>query len=401
MSAHADAARDGDKDERPALLATLLARDAVPFPELHRRYGPLLELVRTLLGVVPNCDPYLEIWPPAFRTYNVMVPNLLNLPFLLWGMGAPRSTVGLAMYVSSRASGCAYCSAHTCTFALRRGATVEAVASALDQDPALGAADRAAVRVARLMAAGPSEADEQARAQLLQHFSAPHAEWIVLSIANMGWLNKTMDAIGVPLEAPTVAEVSDVMARSGWSPGAVFRQAVERTAPPRPDSLLTKLRVIRHAPRALALDRAWTRGVPDRWPAVGEYLLRRTGHRFPILSQLRHRRAIRAIATMIQENLGESLIGRDQKLSAGLIYADSVGNAALADELRALGAQPLPDSPIQRLAQAIAPSPARVDASVVADAAAIPRAGIVELVSFIALLQLLHRLSRFFGQVGT
>jgi hypothetical protein len=64
-------------------------------------------------SVVPNRDLYLEIWPPAFRTYNVMVPNLLNLPFMVWGLGAPRSMLGLAMHVSSRAAGCMYCSAHT------------------------------------------------------------------------------------------------------------------------------------------------------------------------------------------------------------------------------------------------------------------------------------------------
>ena len=131
------------------MLVELLEREAVPFETLHSRYGSLLELVRKLLGVVPNCDPYLEIWPPAFRTYNVMVPNLLNLPLMVWGFGAPRSTVGMAMYVSSRAAGCMYCSAHSCTFALRRGATVDEVASALDDAPALTDADRAAVRVAR------------------------------------------------------------------------------------------------------------------------------------------------------------------------------------------------------------------------------------------------------------
>src|SRR5215210_6282205 len=124
---------------RRSMLVELLEREAIPFETLHARYGSLLELVRKLLGVVPNCDPYLEIWPPAFRTYNVMVPNLLNLPFPGWGLGAPRSTVGLAMYVSSRTAGCAYCSAHSCSFALRRGATVEVVASALDAERTLTA----------------------------------------------------------------------------------------------------------------------------------------------------------------------------------------------------------------------------------------------------------------------
>src|SRR5215213_6546612 len=129
------------------MLVDLLERDAVPLETLHGRYGSLLELVRKLLGVVPNCDAYLEIWPPAFRTYNVMVPNLLNFPLLGWGLGAPRSTVGLAMYVSSRAAGCAYCSAHSCSFALRRGASLEQVSAALGAEHTLTDADRAAVRV--------------------------------------------------------------------------------------------------------------------------------------------------------------------------------------------------------------------------------------------------------------
>ena len=205
--------------EEGQALVELLEQEAVPFETLHARYGPLLELVRKLLGVVPNCDPYLEIWPPAFRTYNVMVPNLLNLPLMVWGLGAPRSTVGLAMYVSSRAAGCMYCSAHSCTFALRRGATVDEVASALDDAPALTDADRAAVRVARALAVTPAVIDGEDRAELQRHFSETDAEWIVLSIAMMGFLNKAMDALGVPLEEDTVSEVTSVISPSGWTAG--------------------------------------------------------------------------------------------------------------------------------------------------------------------------------------
>ena len=201
------------------MLVELLEQEAVPFETLHTRYGSLLELVRKLLGVVPNCDPYLEIWPPAFRTYNVMVPNLLNLPFLGWGLGAPRSTVGLAMYVSSRTAGCAYCSAHSCSFALRRGATIEEVTSALGAERTLTAADRAAVRVARALAVVPASVDDEARANLRRQFSEKDAEWVVLAIAMMGFLNKAMDALGVPLEEDTVSEVTGVISPSGWTAG--------------------------------------------------------------------------------------------------------------------------------------------------------------------------------------
>ena len=115
-------------------LVPLLRADMVPWETLEERHGPLLKLVRVLLGVVPNCDRYLEIWPPAFRTYNIMVPNFLNLPFLIFGAGgAPGDAVGLSMYVSSRTAGCSYCSAHSCSFAMRRGASPETMATALAQ----------------------------------------------------------------------------------------------------------------------------------------------------------------------------------------------------------------------------------------------------------------------------
>lgn len=108
-------------------LAEAMQTDRVSFEELHGRYDPVLQLVEVLIGVVPNCDQYLEVWQPGFRTYNLLVPNFLNLPGSLVGRSAAKDIVGLAMYASSRAASCKYCSAHTCSFALRRGSTAAAV----------------------------------------------------------------------------------------------------------------------------------------------------------------------------------------------------------------------------------------------------------------------------------
>jgi hypothetical protein len=350
-----------------------------------------------LIGVVPNCDPYLEIWPPAFRTYNVMVPNFLNLPFLVWGFGARRATIGLAMYVASRTAACAYCSAHTCSFALRRGATVDQVATALEADANLAAPERAAIRVARSIARVPADLREEERAALRQHFSDGDVEWIVLSIAMMGWLNKMMDALGVPLELSTVEEVNGVIERTGWTPGKHMKEAPRSGAAPRADSLMTMLSIIRHAPAALSLDKEWTAGVPGRWPAVGDFLRQATGHDFPVLSRIKHERAIRAIATMIRDNFAEGVIERDEKLATGLVYAEIVGDAALAEELRKLGAKALGNSPVQILARAISPSPAAVDESVMESIREIQPAGIIEVLSFVSVMQMLHRREVFYG----
>ena len=62
-------------------LAQQLEPFAVDFDYLHSNYRPMLALVQELIGVIPNCDPLMEIWPTSFRTYNLLVPNALNLPF--------------------------------------------------------------------------------------------------------------------------------------------------------------------------------------------------------------------------------------------------------------------------------------------------------------------------------
>ncbi|MEO1005243.1 MAG: hypothetical protein AAFW67_05190, partial [Cyanobacteria bacterium J06638_38] len=66
-------------------IAQQLKSSEIDFETLHKNYHPMLGLVRELIGVVPNCDKLLEIWSPGFRTYNLIVPNFLNLPFSLFG----------------------------------------------------------------------------------------------------------------------------------------------------------------------------------------------------------------------------------------------------------------------------------------------------------------------------
>lgn len=385
----------------PETLADLLACEAVPVETLQQRYGALLELMRRVLGVIPNSAAYLEIWPRALRSNQVMVPNFLNLPLSFWGLGAPRATLGLVMYVSSRAAGCAYCSAHSCTFALRRGATVDEVATALDRDSSLSESDRAAVRVARSLGTVPATISDKERQGIRQHFSEPNVEWIVLAIAMMGWLNKTMDALGMPLEEAVASEVNDVISAAGWVPGKHMKTPIVSRQAPGGDTLMARLSLIRFAPQVIRLDRAWTAGVPDSWPAVGSYLHKRTGHAFPLLSRLRHKRAIRAIATMIKDNFdqSESVIGLDNKLAAGLVFVALVGNAELERDLRAAGAtEAPPDSPLEYLVRTISPSPVAIDARALAVAKQIPPAGLVELVTFISLMQMLHRLSCFYSE---
>jgi hypothetical protein len=329
-----------------------------------------------------------------------MVPNFLNLPVLIWGMGAPRDVLGLAMYASSRAAGCAYCSAHTCSFALRRGASAAKVAAAAGTDLVdYTSAERAAVAMAGALSTVPPTFTAVHREELTASFAPADAEWIFLGVAMMGFLNKFMDALGVDLEGTTVEEVRDVIAPSGWSPGKHGDGGARPSgAPPRPDGLATKLGILRYAPGALSLDKKWTAGVPDRWPRVGEVLRERTGHDFPVLAKLTHRRAVRALATMLLDNLDPktSVIGIAKKLEAGAVFARAIGDELVEAQLRKLGASER-DVRVEALARAIAPSPAVVDEGVVDTCRDLPPAALVEVVAFVSLVQLWHRVETFYA----
>jgi alkylhydroperoxidase family enzyme len=418
-----------------ATLIRSLRPAAVDFARLRQEYGPLLQIVRLLIGVVPNCDPVLAIWPTGFRTYNLLVSNLLNLPFSVWGFGPPAVTLGLALYAASRTAQCAYCTAHTCSFTLRRGSPPEKLSGALQP------AESAAVAVAEALARIPCDLGADQHRELRRYFSAADAERIALGVALMGFLNKFMDAVGIDLEEAAVEEVSAVLASTGWTPGkhqVCSLQTEDPSLAARPggkDTLATRLALLRHVPAAIRLDRSWTRGVPSRWPEVGAWLKDATGHDFPLLAKVRSRRAVRAIATVLRDNLNEadSRLGLPVKALAGLVYATVAGNEALAREARRLAARTSPSldegtldavarfaaepddddlgalARLERLsglgregalalllAKAVSPSPAQVPEPLAALAAtALSPEAQVELVVWVAVQQMLHRLGCF------
>jgi alkylhydroperoxidase family enzyme len=403
-----------------ATLAETMADDRVPFDELHRRYHPVLAMVETLIGVVPNCDPYLEIWPPGFRTYNLIVPNFLNLPISLTGIGAPKDLVGLAMYTSSRAAGCAYCSAHTCSFALRRGSSSEAVTGA-SRTPV----EEAVVALAESLSRVPADHDPSLDDALERHLSADDAEWVVMGVAMMGFLNKFMDALGVELEQEAVDDVAQLIEPTGWSVGQHEWAAAdgglrprEGSEGPRADSVATALPVLRNAFGAIKLDRQWMAGVPKD-AAEARRRLAAAGFDEPLVETLRHARPRRALAAVLTHNIDpdQSALGLGIKALGGVAFARRLGSDHLVDRSRQLAerhglapavidlaegfrpgsadADDLDDRTraVLRLANAFGPSPAEVDREAVEASSVLEPAEIVELAVWVSVLQLIHRLT--------
>ena len=209
-------------------------------------------------------------------------------------------------------------------------------------------------------------------------------------------------------------------------------------AVPPKDTLGKKLSLIPLVPAALMKDAQYIKGVPNSWPAVGKHLKARTGHDFPLFSRLSSsflgKRATSAVATVLIDNLdtSNSVASVPVKILTGAIFAHLADSAELAADFAALakhhgippedldGARALASAPtgvdpcaipaLNRLsvksrhylllARALAPSPAEVSSPLVKvlQEARLEPKGIIEVVNFVAVAQLLLRMGSYFNK---
>jgi hypothetical protein len=83
-------------------------------------------------------------------------------------------------------------------------------------------------------------------------------------------------------------------------------------------------------------DRKVIQGVPSTYPEVGTWLLQRVGHDFPLFAKFRHPRTIRALATMLRDNLDLETcnVPASTKLLCGIVYATKAKNPVFGADLR-------------------------------------------------------------------
>jgi len=423
--------RGGHKLLRPLTICQRIEAKKVPWRQLKKEYGPLLGLVEQVIGVVPYCDPFLAIWPAGFRTYNALVPSLFNMPSLLMGRTGRRikPLVGLAAYTSSRAAGCMYCSAHTCAFALKRGASIDAVAGNHSESEAAAAA------MGEALGNVPASLTRAHLDEMARHVENDmEVQWVAYAGVMMGFLNKFMDVMGVELEAESVNMVRTIIEPTGWTVGKHVAEGeypdevVEATV----DSLGTYVRILRHAPGAVKLEWRWTRKIPDDNAGAREFLEREVGFSFAVVDHIGPGRVLKAVAAVLRDNLSaeQSVIGLDAKCLAAIIFAMTVRNDRLeADALRLAkvlapncgadvidgvlayassltlddrAADPPPASLDGKmraavvLARAASPSPSLVQDEVVEEVARdLSAEEVVEMVTWLSVLQMLHRFDIF------
>ncbi|HEU4428468.1 MAG TPA: carboxymuconolactone decarboxylase family protein [Myxococcota bacterium] len=165
------------------------------------------------MGFVPNSLLTMARWPHLLRAF-VPLAGLVNGP----GRIAPE-TKALVGFVSTRASGCRYCQAHTSHMASRRGVSAAKLEAALEFEtsPLFDAAERAALRYARDASLSLGAVTSAHHAELRKHFDEAQIVELTAVVALFGFLNRWNDALATTLEPEPLAVATARLSEHGWS----------------------------------------------------------------------------------------------------------------------------------------------------------------------------------------
>lgn len=124
-------------------------------------------------------------------------------------------------YLSSHATGCRYCEAHTIRAAERYGSSVERLAHLWEYPthPAFTEAERAVFDLAIAASQVPNAVTQALGERLRLHWTEGELVEIMGVIALFGYLNRWNDSMGTPIEGPAAESAKEYLGKKGWQAG--------------------------------------------------------------------------------------------------------------------------------------------------------------------------------------
>ncbi len=179
-------------------------------------FEDFFKIVDQVMGFLPNSMLTLGRRPEILRGFSALTGAVLGP-----GKVSPELKQ-LVAFVSSNASGCRYCQAHTSSSARRVGASSEKVAAAFefDSSPLFSEAERAALSLAYAASVVPNDATDEHFVELRKHYDEEEIIEIMAVIALFGWLNRWNDTLATTLEAEPVEFARKNLSARGWEIGA-------------------------------------------------------------------------------------------------------------------------------------------------------------------------------------
>ena len=168
------------------------------------------------LGVIPNSVRTMARHPAIARTFTAL--NIAVMECHGEVTGEQKRLIG---YMTSLASGCRYCQAHTALGAKRFGSTEERLADlwTYRDSPHFSDAETAAFDFAIAAASVPNGVNAELEAALKEHWSDDDIVEILGVVALFGYLNRWNDSMGTTLEELPVQVAEEHLAGNGWEIG--------------------------------------------------------------------------------------------------------------------------------------------------------------------------------------
>ncbi len=175
----------------------------------------LLGMVEASMGFVPNSFLIMARWPELLKSFAGMAGLILS------GGSVEPGLKQLVAFVSSTASGCRYCQAHTSHSATHRGVSEEKIAAAFEFESSdlFCEAERCALRLAAHAGMTPNASEDAHFDALKEHFSAAEIVEIVGVISLFGFLNRWNDTLATELEEAPFKFGQAVLSTQGWDAG--------------------------------------------------------------------------------------------------------------------------------------------------------------------------------------
>lgn len=168
------------------------------------------------LGVIPNSIRTMARCPAVASTFTA-----LNVAVMQCHGAVTAEQKRLIGYMTSLATGCRYCQAHTALGAQRFGSTDQRLADlwTYRDSPHFSAAEAAAFDFAIAAASVPNGVTNEIEAALKEHWSDDDIVEILGVIALFGFLNRWNDSMGTTLEELPLQIAETHLAETGWDVG--------------------------------------------------------------------------------------------------------------------------------------------------------------------------------------
>jgi len=185
-------------------------------PDANPEVAELARFFNETLGFCPNSVLTMQRRPAIAKAFIQLNMAVME--------NKGRVTSGLKRliaYMSSHATGCRYCQAHTIRAAERYGEDQEKMENiwSFRDHPAFSDAERAAIELSLAASAVPNAVDDEIQQEMKKHWDQGEIVEIMGVVALFGYLNRWNDSMATTLEEGAEASGEQWLSVDGWSRG--------------------------------------------------------------------------------------------------------------------------------------------------------------------------------------